>query len=225
MTTPAEVLIAQAETLEEMYTRLGNVWPTAFSHVKKRADELRAQATSQPVEEQAPKAGEREAFEAWHQLNLQGHTYSRYNTGAYVSSFVARDWWIWQARSRQPEQVSEPVAWQYRESYGENTVKPGWDEWKPVTPRYASMDTIASTVAEIQSYVDQGKPYQLRALYTSPHPTPALPADWVAVPREPTQAMLDAGYYPAVQNRGCKSVWGTMLAALPPPPHTSKGGE
>lgn len=31
--------------------------------------------------------------------------------------------------------------------------------------------------------------------------------------REPTQAMIDAGYYPAVQNRGAKSVWPVMIDA------------
>ncbi|MGX9392519.1 hypothetical protein ACWX0O_16520 [Nitrobacteraceae bacterium UC4449_H16] len=49
-------------------------------------------------------------------------------------------------------------------------------------------------------------------------------AGWVMVPVEATQAMIDAGYYPAVQKRGAKSVWQCMLAAaqnggnLPAPP-------
>ncbi len=36
---------------------------------------------------------------------------------------------------------------------------------------------------------------------------------FVEVPREATQVMLDAGYYPATQRRGAKSVWQCMLAA------------
>lgn len=38
---------------------------------------------------------------------------------------------------------------------------------------------------------------------------------WKMVPISPTQDMLDAGYYPAVQRRGAKSVWAEMLAASP----------
>lgn len=36
---------------------------------------------------------------------------------------------------------------------------------------------------------------------------------FVVVPVIPTQAMLDAGYYPAVQRRGAKSTWQVMLSA------------
>jgi hypothetical protein len=46
---------------------------------------------------------------------------------------------------------------------------------------------------------------------------PAVSGEWVMVPREPTQAMIDAGYYPCVQHRGAKSVWGEMIAAAPAP--------
>ena len=49
-------------------------------------------------------------------------------------------------------------------------------------------------------------------------PAEAQPGEWVLVPREPTQAMLDAGHWPCVQGRGAKSVWATMLAAAPQPP-------
>ncbi|MDF0506531.1 hypothetical protein POK33_37900 [Burkholderia cenocepacia] len=42
-------------------------------------------------------------------------------------------------------------------------------------------------------------------------------AGYVLVPVEPTQAMLDRGYWPCVQGRGAKSVWGEMLRAIPAP--------
>lgn len=38
---------------------------------------------------------------------------------------------------------------------------------------------------------------------------------WKIVGPEPSQKMLDAGYYPAVQRRGAKSVYSEMLAASP----------
>ena len=39
--------------------------------------------------------------------------------------------------------------------------------------------------------------------------------EYVIVPVEPTQEMLDAGYYPASQGRGCESVWQSMIKAAP----------
>ena len=38
---------------------------------------------------------------------------------------------------------------------------------------------------------------------------------FVEVPVEPTPEMIEAGFYPATQKRGAKSVWGCMLAARP----------
>lgn len=38
---------------------------------------------------------------------------------------------------------------------------------------------------------------------------------FVEVPVEPTREMIEAGFYPATQKRGAKSVWGCMLAARP----------
>ncbi|WP_241301086.1 hypothetical protein [Burkholderia cenocepacia] len=43
-------------------------------------------------------------------------------------------------------------------------------------------------------------------------------AGYVLVPVEPTQAMLDRGYWPCTQGRGAKSVWGEMLRAIPAAP-------
>lgn len=50
----------------------------------------------------------------------------------------------------------------------------------------------------------------------------AIPAGYVLVPVEPTQAMLDRGYWPCTQGRGAKSVWGEMLRAIPAAPHPAQ---
>jgi hypothetical protein len=68
----------------------------------------------------------------------------------------------------QAEQPAEPVLWQYRVCYSDNTVTPGWGDWQEVKPRNAYTNTVQDTVREIQGYIDQGKPYQLRALYAAP---------------------------------------------------------
>jgi len=50
-------------------------------------------------------------------------------------------------------------------------------------------------------------------------PTPALPDGYVIVPKEPTQAMLDAGVldHPHEQSfEGAKATWEAMIAAAPP---------
>jgi hypothetical protein len=51
----------------------------------------------------------------------------------------------------------------------------------------------------------------------------AQSGDWVMVPRELTQAMIDAGYLAIEQGRGIKSVWYCALAAAPQPPADSAG--
>lgn len=43
------------------------------------------------------------------------------------------------------------------------------------------------------------------------------PPGWKLVPVEPTQAMLDRGYWPCTQGRGAKSVWAEMLRAVSAP--------
>ncbi|WP_264858167.1 hypothetical protein [Burkholderia cenocepacia] len=47
-------------------------------------------------------------------------------------------------------------------------------------------------------------------------------AGYVLVPVEPTQAMLDRGYWPCTQGRGAKSVWGEMLRAIPAAPQPAQ---
>lgn len=66
--------------------------------------------------------------------------------------------------------AQEPVAWEYRTFHGDDTVTPGWSKWERIEPqgRY-SHETVESRVEEIQSYIDRGYRYQLRALYTVPH--------------------------------------------------------
>ncbi|WP_338340153.1 hypothetical protein [Burkholderia vietnamiensis] len=55
------------------------------------------------------------------------------------------------------------------------------------------------------------------ALAPAAEPVPRKTA-YVLVPVEPTQAMLDRGYWPCTQGRGAKSVWGEMLRAIPAAP-------
>jgi hypothetical protein len=68
-----------------------------------------------------------------------------------------------------PVQV-EPVAWEYRTFYGENTVTPGWGQWERVEPRNRyTGETVATRVAEIQDFISRGYRYELRALYAGTH--------------------------------------------------------
>lgn len=64
--------------------------------------------------------------------------------------------------------AQEPVAWEYRAHYGDDTVTPGWGAWERIKPggRY-SHETVESRVAEIQNYIDRGYRYELRALYAA----------------------------------------------------------
>ncbi|WP_231130884.1 hypothetical protein [Burkholderia vietnamiensis] len=55
------------------------------------------------------------------------------------------------------------------------------------------------------------------ALAPAAEPVPRK-TGYVLVPVEPTQAMLDRGYWPCTQGRGAKSVWGEMLRAIPAAP-------
>lgn len=61
----------------------------------------------------------------------------------------------------------QPISWQMRVYHDQNTSTPGWSDWKEVTARYAHT-TVADRVSEIKGYIEQGKPYELRALYASP---------------------------------------------------------
>jgi hypothetical protein len=62
----------------------------------------------------------------------------------------------------------KPVAYQYRTFHADNTVSPGWTEWELVTPRNPHVETVEDRVHEIQSYINAGYKYELRALYAIP---------------------------------------------------------
>lgn len=65
------------------------------------------------------------------------------------------------------EASAEPVYYEYRAWFGENTVKPGWGDWERVKPRNA-LCTIDDAVNELQQYISAGYKYQLRELYEHP---------------------------------------------------------
>ena len=80
-----------------------------------------------------------------------------------------------------PAPAAEPAMWQYRAYYDTcaGDGKPGWGAWEEVVPRNVYTETVADRVREIQAYIEQGKRYELRALYATPSPQPAttVPAD------------------------------------------------
>ena len=57
-----------------------------------------------------------------------------------------------------------PVGYEYRSSRGDYA----WGEWEKVVPRNQFTETVEDRVNEIQSYIDKGYKYQLRALYAGP---------------------------------------------------------
>ena len=68
----------------------------------------------------------------------------------------------------------EPVMWQYRSWFAENTGTPGWSEWAEVKARNAYTGTVMDSVREFQHYIAQGYKYEIRALYVAtPAPAPA----------------------------------------------------
>ena len=68
----------------------------------------------------------------------------------------------------------EPVMWQYRTWYAENTGTPGWSDWEELKPRNPYTDTVADRVAELQYYIASGYKYELRSLcVATPAPAPA----------------------------------------------------
>ena len=68
----------------------------------------------------------------------------------------------------------EPVMWQYRSWFAENTGTPGWSEWAEVKARNAYTGTVMDSVREFQHYIAQGYKYEIRALYAAtPAPAPA----------------------------------------------------
>ena len=64
----------------------------------------------------------------------------------------------------------DPVYWEYRTFYEDNTSTPGWGEWQRVEARNPYTTTVEDHVAEIQHYIDNGYKYELRALYTATQP-------------------------------------------------------
>ena len=70
---------------------------------------------------------------------------------------------------------AEPVMWQYRTHFGNNTALPGWGPWEEVKPRNPHVDTVADRVAEIRDYIAQGCHYELRPLYAAPQVALAEP--------------------------------------------------
>jgi hypothetical protein len=62
---------------------------------------------------------------------------------------------------------NEPVAYQYRTFYGEDTVTPGWGEWELVEQKYP-LQTLEQRVQELLYYISKGYKYEVRALYVGP---------------------------------------------------------
>lgn len=65
----------------------------------------------------------------------------------------------------------EPVYYEYRSWYGQQSVINGWGEWERVKPRNA-LCTIEDAVDEIDHYIGAGYKYELRALFEHPAPIP-----------------------------------------------------
>jgi len=59
---------------------------------------------------------------------------------------------------------SDPVGWEVRSFFDENTATPGWEEWKKIESSWTR--TVASQVAEFEFYISRGSGhYQLRPIY------------------------------------------------------------
>lgn len=72
----------------------------------------------------------------------------------------------------------EPVYWEWRHlSTHPDTVDFGqWSEWQRVEARNPIF-TAEDALAEFRTYIAQGYKYELRALYTTPHPAQATQAE------------------------------------------------
>lgn len=84
--------------------------------------------------------------------------------------------WSWPIRGDKvylspPEQVSEPVAWEWRWfDASDNTVTSGqWSEWKRVEPRN-QLCTVEDSLNEFRAYIANGQRYELRPLFTTFQP-------------------------------------------------------
>lgn len=128
----------------------------------------------------------REQFEQWVVANFPGTppavVLSREESGDYSRIGIQGRWEAWQAALSAPE--AEAVAWQYRMFIAEGDGDHGWSNWRTCREAFA------------RGKVDD-EFYQYRALYLHPAPAhseqAAVPDGFVLVPKEPTQAMVDAG--------------------------------
>lgn len=98
-----------------------------------------------------------------------------------------------QQRGREAaQQQAQPVAWEYREFHGDNTVTPGWGKWQRVESEKWAGRPVESVLADIREFIAQGYKYELRALYTEP-PHPRAQLMRVA---EAVRDAVDAAYDP-----------------------------
>ena len=66
--------------------------------------------------------------------------------------------------------INHPVGYEYRVANGDYS----WSDWERVAPRNAFTDTLEDRVREIQTYINAGYRYQIRALYAGPIPEGVL---------------------------------------------------
>lgn len=189
----------------------------------------------QPVEEQAPRAGEREITADMckagaNVLDILTNRLSPRTTSGEKARAIFDAMLKFSEPgtcSRQPEQTSqEPAAWLIPE-----LLDLRGDLKKSLSPEQISgLTGIIVWSAEMlcdskeRPRIDErGRSHFPIALYTSPRPAPALPADWVAVPREPTEEMLVTAVFTrtrAHEDANVRKVLGdiykAMLAAAPP---------
>lgn len=89
----------------------------------------------------------------------------------------------------------------------------GMEDVVAAAATYAGIDE-----ALMLELVEAGVKATLPAQDAALQPIPSLPEGWVAVPREPTEAMLDAGVKAGVAaspEPWCPKTWAAMLAAAP----------
>ena len=94
-----------------------------------------------------------------------------------------------------PHVLQEPVMWQYRTWFAENTGTPGWSEWAEVKARNAYIGTVMDSVRELQHYIAQGYKYEIRALYAAtPAPAPAQEAAMLTLAAEDVHAAFTKNF-------------------------------
>lgn len=103
-------------------------------------------------------------------------------------------------------QGGEAVAWEYRFNYGENSSITGWSEWEKLQPR-GRLETVENRVSEIQTYIDNGLGYELRALYTTPQPAIAGKVREALENAESVIASINAGKQHLVVLEDDRAYW------------------